>query len=198
MANRVQIPDAILVKNYQNGDESALAILINRYQNKVYTFIRSKVNDTELCDDIFQEAFIKIIRKLKTDVYKEEGKFLSWVIRITHNQIVDYYRKNSKVKLIREDETNSLFSRIKDTPSKINHEIQKEIFENEIIKLIDFLPIDQKEIIELRFFKDLSFKEIAELKSISINTALGRVRYGLINLKKMVEKNELKFENFTQ
>ena len=194
MAN-VVIPDAGLVKNYGDGDENALATLISRHQSKIYGFIYSKVTDRDIADDIFQDTFIKVIKTLKSNSYNEEGKFLPWVMRISHNLIVDHFRRNKKMPMFRETEEFSIFSIMTDNSPNIENRIITEQVENDLQRLIEELPDDQKEVLQMRIYQDLSFKEIADLTGVSINTALGRMRYALMNLRKVIEKNKIILTN---
>lgn len=194
MAN-VVIPDAVLVHNYITGDENALALLIKRHQSKIYGFIYSKVSDRDIADDIFQDTFIKVIKTLKSNSYNEEGKFLPWIMRISHNLIVDHFRKNKKMPMHRETEEFSIFSIMTDNSPNVESRIITEQVENDLLRLIDELPCDQKEVLQMRIYQDLSFKEIADLTGVSINTALGRMRYALMNLRKVIEKNKIILTN---
>lgn len=194
MANLV-LPDAVLVKNYISGDESALASLIERHQSKIFGFIYSKVNDRDLSDDIFQDTFIKVIKTLKSQSYNEEGKFLPWVMRIAHNLVVDHYRKAKKMPYQRETEEFFIFNYMTDNSLNIEGQMISEQVENDIVKLLNELPEDQKEVLMMRMYQDLSFKEIAYLTGVSINTALGRMRYAVINLRKLIEKNQIILTN---
>ena len=194
MANLV-LPDAVLVKNYISGDESALASLIERHQSKIYGFIYSKINDRDLSDDIFQDTFIKVIKTLKSQSYNEEGKFLPWVMRIAHNLVVDYFRKAKKMPYQRETEEYSIFNYMTDNSLNIEGQIISEQVESDLTKLLDELPVDQKEVLVMRMYQDLSFKEIADLTGVSINTALGSMRYALLNLRKIIEKNQIILTN---
>ncbi len=194
MANLV-LPDAVLVKNYISGDESALASLIERHQSKIYGFIYSKINDRDLSDDIFQDTFIKVIKTLKSQSYNEEGKFLPWVMRIAHNLVVDHFRKAKKMPYQRETEEYSIFNYMTDNSLNIEGQIISEQVESDLSKLLDELPADQKEVLVMLMYQDLSFKEIADLTGVSINTALGRMRYALLNLRKIIEKNQIILTN---
>lgn len=184
-------PDALLVKNYIAGDEQALTVLINRHQTKIYGFIYSKLADRDQADDVFQDTFIKVIKTLKSNSYNEEGKFLPWVMRIAHNLIVDFYRKNKKMPLLRETEEFSIFDILSDNTPSIEGQIIYDGIEKDIQNIILELPDDQKEVLMMRIYQDLSFKEISELTGVSINTALGRMRYAVINLRKIIEKNNI-------
>jgi RNA polymerase sigma-70 factor, ECF subfamily len=191
----LQIPDALLVKNYMAGDESALAVLINRHQSKIYGFIYSKIADRDLADDVFQDTFIKVINTLKSQSYNEEGKFLPWVMRIAHNLIVDQFRKNKKMPMLRETEEFSIFSILSDNEPNIEAKIITNLIENDLQKIIQELPDDQKEVLVMRIYQDMSFKEISDVTGVSINTALGRMRYALMNLRKVIEKNNIILTN---
>jgi RNA polymerase sigma-70 factor, ECF subfamily len=191
----VNTPDAILVKNYVSGDENALSLLIERHQSKIYGFIYSKISDRDVSDDIFQDTFIKVIKTLKSNSYNEEGKFLPWVMRIAHNLVVDHYRRNKKMPMFRETEEFSIFSIMTDNSPTIEKQLITEQVESDLKRLIEELPDDQKQVLVMRMYQDLSFKEIADLTGVSINTALGRMRYALMNLRKVIEKNNIILTN---
>lgn len=190
-----QLPDDLLVKNYIDGDEIALEVLINRHQSKIYGFIYSKVLDRDIANDVFQDTFIKVIKTLKGRSYNEEGKFLPWVMRIAHNLIIDTFRKGKKMPMNRETEEFSIFSYMTDNSPNIENQIITEQVENDLLKLIEELPDDQKQVLKMRIYDDLSFKEIADLTDVSINTALGRMRYALMNMRRMIEKNQIVLTN---
>jgi len=190
-----QLPDDLLVKNYIDGDEIALEVLINRHQSKIYGFIYSKVLDRDIANDVFQDTFIKVIKTLKGRAYNEEGKFLPWVMRIAHNLIIDTFRKGKKMPMNRETEEFSIFSYMTDNSPNIESQIITEQVENDLLKLIEELPDDQKQVLKMRIYDDLSFKEIADLTDVSINTALGRMRYALMNMRRMIEKNQIVLTN---
>jgi RNA polymerase sigma-70 factor (ECF subfamily) len=151
--------------------------------------------DRDVADDIFQDTFIKVIKTLKSNSYNEEGKFLPWVMRISHNLIVDHYRKNKKMPMLRETEDFSIFSILSDNSLNVEGRIITDAIEKDLQKIIQELPSDQKEVLEMRIYQDLSFNEIAELTGVSINTALGRMRYALMNLRKIIEKNNIILTN---
>jgi len=188
---KLLLPDAVLVREYASGNEWALAQLIERHKSRIYSFIFSKVKDRDLSDDIFQETFIKVINTIKKDNYNEEGKFLPWVMRISHNLVIDHFRKQSKVTFQRDQEDFSIFGKIMDTGMNIETKMIADQIEDDLHQLIQKLPKDQQEIIRLRMYDDLSFKEIADLQDISINTALGRMRYAIINLRKMMNQKQI-------
>ena len=187
--------DSFLIKEYQNGCEDAFVVLINRYKSELFTFIYYKVLDEDLANDIFQDTFIKIIITLKEKRYNEEGKFIVWAKRIAHNLIIDYFRFNSKNHRVstisHDDDEFSIFDILQEPSENIEDQlIKNQIFED-LHGMIHFLTESQQEVIKLRFFDGLSFKEIAEHMGTSINTTLGRVRYALINLRKVMDDNNI-------
>ncbi|MEM7162446.1 MAG: sigma-70 family RNA polymerase sigma factor [Bacteroidota bacterium] len=185
------LSDQILIKKYINGNEKAFEQLLNRHRNKVYTHVYLMVRDNDLADDIFQDAFIKVINTLKSGKYNEEGKFLPWVIRIAHNLVIDHFRKSKKMPKVREDEEYSPFATIENEDQNVQEEMITDQIHSDLKHLVEMLPDEQKEIIMLRHYMGMSFKDIAERTNVSINTALGRMRYALINLRKMVEEKEI-------
>ena len=191
----IQLPDALLVKKYVEGDENALTVLINRHQSKIFGFIYSKISDRDISNDIFQDTFVKVIRTLKSKSYNEEGKFLPWVMRIAHNLIIDHYRKNKKMPMFRETEEFSIFSIMTDDSLTIENKIILDQVEMDLKKLIEELPADQKEVLVMRMYQDMSFKEISEITGVSINTALGRMRYALMNMRKVIDKHQIILTN---
>ncbi|WP_426092089.1 RNA polymerase sigma factor [Flavobacterium sp. DSR3-2] len=191
----IQLPDASLVKEYVAGNEDALAKLIKRHEGKIYGFIYSKIPDRDITNDIFQDTFIKVIKTLKSNSYNEEGKFLPWVMRISHNLVVDHYRKTKKMPMFRETEEFSIFSIMSDNSLTIENKIISEQVQMDLQKLIEGLPADQKEVLVMRMYQDMSFKEISEITGVSINTALGRMRYALMNLRKVIDKHQIVLTN---
>lgn len=191
----VKATDAFLVKKYIHGDESSLSTLITRHQQRVYSFIYSKVFDKDVAEDIFQDTFIKVIRTLKKGRYNEEGKFLPWVMRIAHNLVIDHFRKNKRMPKFESSGDFNIFSVLGDSELNIEKQIIKDQIEADLQELIKELPADQLEVLVMRIYKDMSFKEISENTGVSINTALGRMRYALINLRKVIEKHNLVLTN---
>ncbi len=189
--SNVQLPDSILVKNYVAGDERALEVLIKRHQSKIYGFIYSKIPDKVICDDVFQDTFMKVIKTLKSNAYNEEGKFLPWVMRIAHNLTIDHFRRTKKMPMFRESEEFSIFSVMSDNTATIESKMIADQVELDLQKLVEELPEDQKEVLKLRMYQDLSFKEISEITGVSINTALGRMRYAIMNIRKVIDKNKI-------
>ncbi len=188
------LQDSDLVRSYMAGDESALACLINRHQQRIYSFIFSKVYNHDVTEDIFQDTFIKVITTIKEGKYNEEGKFLPWVMRISYNLTIDYFRAKKKLKTVSENSISdefSLFDLVHFTEKNAEKEMVEFQINEDVRGLIDYLPEDQKEVLTMRIYKDMSFKEIAEETNVSINTALGRMRYALINLRKLVEQNKI-------
>lgn len=192
MENRLQHQDdSALVQDYVNGNEKALEVLIIRHKLKIYNFVYSKVFDRDTAEDIFQETFIKVIRTLKRGVYNEEGKFLPWVMRIAHNLVIDFFRKNNRIPTFDNNDEFDIFQLIGDgNPTAERVMIEEQVVED-LQKLIVELPDDQKDVLTMRLYKDMSFKEIAESTGVSINTALGRMRYAIINLRKLIEENQI-------
>ncbi len=192
---QLQLDDSVLVKNYINGDERALETLLNKHNQRLTGFIYSKVGDREVTEDIFQDTFMKVIRTLKRGAYNEEGKFLPWVMRIAHNLIIDHFRKNKRMPMLKGADSMNLFALISDEKLNIEGQIIKKQIDSELTTLIKELPEDQQEVISMRMYRDMSFKEISECTGVSINTALGRMRYALINLRKLVDQNNIVLTN---
>jgi RNA polymerase sigma-70 factor (ECF subfamily) len=195
MIANIQTPDALLVQHYVAGNEEALSTLIKRHESRIYGFIYSKISDRDISNDIFQDTFIKVIKTLKSNSYNEEGKFLPWVMRIAHNLIIDHFRKNKKMPFFRETEEFSVFSIMSDDSPTIESKMISDQVEIDIKKLIEELPLDQKEVLVMRMYQDMSFKEISEITGVSINTSLGRMRYALLNLRKVIDKHQIVLTN---
>ena len=193
--NSKSLSDAILVSQYINGDEPSLSILINRHQQRLYSFIYSKVYDRDVTEDLFQDTFIKVIKTLKLGKYNEEGKFLPWVMRIAHNLVIDYFRKNKRMPKFNNSKDFDIFSVLSDSALNAEDKLVRSQIHNDIRNLVEELPEDQRTVLKLRMYNDMSFKEISENTSVSINTALGRMRYALINLRKLIEENNVILTN---
>lgn len=188
-----QLSDQELVKRFIEGDQLGIEVLINRHKTKVYTYIVLIVKNQQLAEDIFQDTFIKVIRSLKEGKYKDNGKFVSWVIRIAHNLTIDHYRKEKQINTFSNDDFEAdIFNSKKLADANIEDILVEDQIVREVKLLIEELPEDQKQVILLRHYGGLSFKEIAEQTDVSINTALGRMRYALINLRKLIEQKNLK------
>ncbi|GGG10925.1 RNA polymerase subunit sigma-24 [Dokdonia pacifica] len=187
--------DALLVSNYIKGDENALTVLITRHKQRIYSFIYSKVYDRDVSEDIFQDTFIKVINTLKRGRYNEEGKFLPWVMRIAHNLVIDHFRRNNRMPKFDNDGEFSIFSVLSDNCLNAEKQLIKDQVECDVRRLIEELPDDQKEVLHMRVYQEMSFKDISEKTGVSINTALGRMRYALINLRKVIDKHNIILTN---
>ncbi|MFT5336905.1 MAG: RNA polymerase sigma factor (sigma-70 family) [Sphingobacteriales bacterium] len=183
-----QIKDQDLVTQYINGDENAFEVLLKRHRNRIYTQIYLMVRDRDLAEDLFQDTFIKIIQTLKGGRYNEEGKFLPWALRISHNLVIDHFRRSSKMKKVTGKDDFDIFSVLPLEEENVEDVWIREQIYADLGGLIEELPDEQKEVVRLRHYNELSFKEIAEKTGVSINTALGRMRYALINLRKIMEE----------
>jgi RNA polymerase sigma-70 factor (ECF subfamily) len=183
--------DAQLVRMYGGGDEKALETLIRRHKDRLFMFILSKVRDRELAEDVFQDTFLKIINTIRTSRYNEEGKFIQWAMRIAHNLVIDHFRREKKQRKVTPLGDYDFMANIKDDSLTIEAKLIKEQIESKAISLLELLPAEQREVLEMRIYADLSFKDIAEQTGVSINTALGRMRYALINLRKVIAENNI-------
>jgi RNA polymerase sigma-70 factor (ECF subfamily) len=185
------ISDQDLISKYLAGQESALEKLIRRHKNRVFAYILMIVKDKDLAEDLFQDTFIKVINTFRSGTYKEEGKFIQWVMRIAHNLIIDYFRKSKRIMIIENNDEYDIFDKVRIPVESIEDSLIMEQIHKDVKKLIDYLPREQKEVLLMRHYNDMSFKDIAEVTNVSINTALGRMRYALINLRKLVKENEV-------
>lgn len=192
MRKNTTISDQVLVKDYLSGKESALNILINRHRDRIFGAIMMFVKDVELANDIFQDTFIKVIKTLRSGNYKEEGKFLPWVLRIAHNLCVDHFRKSKRAPKFSGSDDFDIFDVLKLDEANAEEIITTDETHGKVRKLLHELPEEQKEVVIMRHYMNLSFKEIAENTGVSINTALGRMRYALINMRKVIEERNLK------
>jgi RNA polymerase sigma-70 factor (ECF subfamily) len=183
--------DAVLVSSYIKGNEAALSTLISRHQQRLYSFIFSKVYDRGISEDIFQDTFIKVIKTLKLGNYNEEGKFLPWVMRIAHNLVIDHFRKSNRIPKFNNKKDFDIFNVLSDNSMNAESAIVQDQIYSEVRNLVEELPEDQKSVLKMRIYMDMSFKEISENTGVSINTALGRMRYALINLRKLIEKHKI-------
>lgn len=190
--------DRELITLYISGNEKAFETLLMRHKDKIYRFVYMKVRCQDLAHDIFQETFVKVINKFRLQEYNEEGKFLPWAMRIAHNLVIDHFRRTSRVKMVSESSSlkddYSIFNTLSQTDKNVQEKLITDELESQMVHLIDYLPAAQKSIIQMRIFQDMSFKEIAEIEDISINTALGRMRYALMNIRKIIEQNNICIE----
>ena len=185
------LSDQELVKKYINGDNYSFEVLLNRHKNRVFAFIMSKIKNKDLSEDIFQDTYVKVVNSLQKGKYNEEGKFLPWVMRIAHNLVIDHFRKQKKMHMVRSNNDFDIFEIIKDDSINVDDRLIRDQIFNDLRVLIDLLPNDQKEVLKMRYFEEMSFKKIAEYFDISINTALGRMRYALINLRVLSKKRHI-------
>ncbi|CAI8424082.1 MAG: ECF RNA polymerase sigma-E factor [Polaribacter sejongensis] len=191
MTRKNPITDSILVSEYIEGKEASLALLIKRHQQRLMSFIYSKVKDRDTAEDVFQDTFIKVIRTLKKGNYNEEGKFLPWVMRIAHNLVIDHFRKTNRMPSFKNTDEFDIFSVLGDGNLNAEKQMIQEQIYNDVRELVKELPEEQKEVLVMRLYKNMSFNEISENTGVSINTALGRMRYALINMRKLIEKHKI-------
>lgn len=188
------LQDQELVLCYLQGDERSFEILLHRHKRKVWSHIYLMVRDRETTEDLFQEAFIKVVHTLKSGKYNEEGKFLPWVMRIAHNLVIDHFRRNRKMPMLRSNGEHDVFATIAQPGKNVEQRMVNVQIDDDVRRLIDSLPIEQREVVIMRTYMGMSFKEIAEHTQVSINTALGRMRYALINMRKLISKNQMMLE----
>ena len=191
MKNLTHLTDQELIHAYINGDSNSLSVVVERHKNKIFTSIYLLVKDKYLAEDLFQDLFIKIIDTLRTGRYSEEGKFLPWALRIAHNLCVDHFRKVKRSPSIKTSDNHDIFEVLNFSESSSEDTVMESQTNDRVRKMIDMLPEDQREVIILRNYADLSFKEIATLTNSSINTCLGRMRYALLNLRKMMKEKQI-------
>jgi RNA polymerase sigma factor (sigma-70 family) len=189
MYNQV-LSDNELIAKYLEGDHQMLEALITRHQKKIFSYILVTIKDKAVSEDIFQDTFIKIINTVRSGQYKEEGKFIQWAMRIAHNLMIDYFRRNKRINIVENKADFDIFDTIRNVDDSVESKIIIQQIHEDVRNLIELLPDEQKEVIYLRHYSDLSFKEIAEQTNVSINTALGRMRYALLNIRRLMkEKN---------
>ncbi|MBU2556060.1 MAG: sigma-70 family RNA polymerase sigma factor [Bacteroidales bacterium] len=186
------VSESELIRNFLNGNHSSLQTLIERHQSRLFSYIYLLVKDKQLADDIFQDTYVKVINTLKTGSYKDEGKFIQWVMRIAHNLVIDHFRKQKKANIM--DNRNGdfdIFDSIRLTDPSIEEQLITSQIHEDVKKLLDYLPDEQREVLHMRCYAGMSFKDIADQTDVSINTALGRMRYALINLRKMINEKQI-------
>lgn len=187
-----KMTDDALVALYSKGNNQAFDVLLERYKDKVYSYIYFSVRNDELAEDLFQETFVKAIVTIQQGRYTENGKFISWITRIAHNLVIDFFRQERNENVVSNDETEvDLFNNIKLSDDTIETQLVNNQVLSDVRRLVDFLPDNQREVVYMRFYQDLSFKEISEITGVSINTALGRMRYALMNLRRMAEEKDI-------
>ena len=190
--NTQVLSDKVLLNNYLSGDSAAISQLIDRHTRRVRDYIRMMVKDADVADDVLQETLIKVVRVIDEGRYVDNGKFLSWVLRIAHNQVIDYFRSQKSAKTINESDAGyNMLGTLRFAERTVEDNIISEQIEADVRRLVEHLPDEQREVVKLRYFSGLSFQEIADQTGVSINTALGRMRYALINLRKMIAENNI-------
>ncbi len=188
------LPDVDLVHRYVGGDECAFETLLHRHKRKVWSHIFLMVRDREITEDLFQDAFIKVVHHLKAGKYNEEGKFLPWVMRIAHNLVIDHFRRNKKMPLVRSNDDYDVFATHAQPDKNVEERMVNVQIDEDVRKMIDRLPPEQREVVVMRTYLGMSFKEISEHTEVSINTALGRMRYALINMRRMIKQHGMQLE----
>lgn len=188
------LTDIELVHLYTGGEERAFEVLLQRHKRKVWSHIYLMVRDREVTEDLFQEAFIKVVHHLKAGKYNEEGKFLPWVMRIAHNLVIDHFRRNKKMPLVRSNDEHDVFATVAQPDKNVEDRMVNVQIDEDVRKLIEHLPGEQREVVIMRTYLGMSFKEIAEHTEVSINTALGRMRYALINMRKLIKQHHMQLE----
>ena len=190
--NAQVLSDQVLLNHYLSGDRSAISQLIERHSRRVKDYIHMMVKDRDVADDIFQETFIKAVRVIDEGRYTDNGKFLSWILRIAHNQVIDHFRAQRQNKSVSESEAGyDVLGTLKLAERTVEDAMVCEQIERDVRALVELLPAEQREVVMMRYFSGLSFKDIAEQTNVSINTALGRMRYALINLRRMIKEKNL-------
>jgi RNA polymerase sigma factor (sigma-70 family) len=190
----IEMTDQQMIKRYLAGNHSALQELIEKYQSRVYGYLLMLVKDRHLADDLFQDTFVKAIHKIREGSYNEEGKFLQWIMRIAHNLAIDHFRRNTRVPMVYSTEEYDIFDTLKVYDTTIEDNMITDQIHQDIRKLIEHLPEEQKEVLMMRHYSRMSFKDIAEQTNVSINTALGRMRYALINMRKLIQEHRIELE----
>jgi RNA polymerase sigma-70 factor, ECF subfamily len=188
------LSDTELVRRYVEGNELAFETLLHRHKKKVWSHIYLMVREREATEDLFQETFIKVVNTLKAGRYNEEGKFVQWVVRIAHNMVIDHFRREKKMPLQRSSEENDVLARLRQLDKNIEERMVNVQIDEDVRRLIDRLPAEQREVVIMRTYLNMSFKEIADVTEVSINTSLGRMRYALINMRKLIDKNAMRLE----
>ena len=190
--NTQVLSDRVLLNNYLSGDCSAISQLIDRHSRRVRDYIRMMVKDVDVADDIMQETFIKAVRFIDEGRYTDNGKFLSWVLRIAHNRVLDYFRQQKSARTVNESDAGyNVLGTMRFAEQNVEDKMVAEQIEADVRRMIDFLPEEQSEVLQLRYYAGLSFQEIADQTGVSINTALGRMRYALINLRKLIKEHNV-------
>lgn len=188
---KTQLSDEELVRKYLEGSEIALEALIKRHEQRIFSYVYTIVKNESVANDVFQDTFLKIVRTLKSGKYNEEGKFIQWSMRIAHNLAIDHFRHAKRMPLSRGGEDYDIFDTLNLQEENTEDKLIRDQIKKDVVKLVEHLPKDQKEVLKMRMFFEMSFKDIAEETNVSINTALGRMRYALINLRKIAEEKNI-------
>lgn len=190
--NATVLSDQVLLNNYLQGDSSAISQLIERHSKRVRDYIRMMVKDADIAEDIFQETFIKAVGMIDSGRYTDSGKFLPWILRIAHNKVIDHFRAQKQGRIVSESSAGyDVLGTMRFAEKSIEEDIISEQTAEHLRKMVEQLPEEQREVVKMRYYMELSFKEIAEQTGVSINTALGRMRYALINIRRMIKENNL-------
>ena len=191
MSNIVK-SDKELIERYQDGDVHSFELLIGRYQKQVYSYILTLVKDKQLADDVFQDTFVKVIQTVKSKAYKDDGRFVQFAMSIAHNLVIDHFRKENRIPTVESSsEDYNYIDNVPITDASVEQGMIVDQVHSDLHRMIAFLPDEQREVLRMRIFDDMSFKDIADITNVSINTALGRMRYALINLRKMMVANNM-------
>ena len=192
LMSNIMKSDKELIERYQDGDVHSFELLIGRYQKQVYSYILTLVKDKQLADDVFQDTFVKVIQTVKSKAYKDDGRFVQFAMRIAHNLVIDHFRKENRIPTVESSsEDYNYIDNVPITDHSVEQGMIVDQVHSDLHRMIDFLPDEQREVLRMRIFDDMSFKDIADITNVSINTALGRMRYALINLRKMMVANNM-------
>ena len=192
LMSEIELSDKELIERYQDGDVHSFELLIGRYQKQVYSYIFTLVKDKQLADDVFQDTFVKVIQTIKSKSYKDDGRFVQFAMRIAHNLVIDHFRKENRIPTVESSsEDYNYIDNVPITDASVEQGMIVDQVHSDLHKMIAYLPDEQREVLRMRIFDDMSFKDIADITNVSINTALGRMRYALINLRKMMVANNI-------
>lgn len=183
--------DNQLIREYIEGNNASFEVLVHRHSKKVFAYIMMIVNNRDIAEDIHQDTFLKVIHTIKSGKYNEEGKFIQWVMRIAHNLSIDHFRRNNRMPMMENNDTFDIFDVLYGQELSVEDKMVRDQIHSDVKSLLDFLPEEQREVMYMRHYQDMSFKDIAEQTNVSINTALGRMRYALINLRKIIDEKEI-------
>jgi len=183
--------DNLLIREFIEGNNASFEVLVHRHSKKVFSYIMMIVNNRDIAEDIHQDTFLKVIHTIKAGKYNEEGKFIQWVMRIAHNLSIDHFRRNSRMPMMENNDTFDIFDVLYGQELSVEDRMVRDQIHSDVKNLLDYLPEEQREVLYMRHYQDMSFKDIAEQTDVSINTALGRMRYALINLRKLINEKQI-------